>query len=63
MIQKVTAQFRGFIVIDVKNISQSKVQLELKHEDGWRPLFEFNVQDVMRVLYNKRIVQKKGNVK
>ena len=44
----ISAQFKVHASFDWNNLVKSKVQLQVLHAKGWRPLFEFTGQDMMK---------------
>jgi len=59
----ISAQFKVYASIDMKHLMKSKVQLQVLHSKGWRPLFEFTAQDIMKIFNNQKPTSKKGKLK
>lgn len=50
----VSAHFKLYAKFDWNNITKSKVQLQVKHVNGWRPVFEFTIEDMMKKQIKRR---------
>lgn len=55
----ITTQFKIHASFNIKQLMRSKVGIQVLHVKGWRPLFEFTAEDMMKLLQKKVILKRR----